>query len=284
MIEDSNQEFKFSIDEESPDAFLREDLQDSRIDKLSRRITILAVLIPCIIGVVLFFLYLDLKKRVILNQDTGTQSVQNLSRDFDARLYELSTKYSEMENNLATRAAAIEKRIDSLKFRLYKSENRVKKVNAAKVDKKDQENVIKRVEKVSSQILGLDKIFAKKFSELTAIVDKTEQDLFKIQADISTLIVNKIDSKTFKQELSREQAIQEEKLTLLTSDLEKKLKAAERDINNLQKNIKEMRKSASAPPPPKKPSGAAAPSPQSNSTPSNQTVQQKTGITVEDLN
>lgn len=284
MIEDSNQEFKFSIDEESPDAFLREDLQDSRIDKLSRRITILAVLIPCIIGVVLFFLYLDLKKRVILNQDTGTQSVQNLSRDFDARLYELSTKYSEMENNLATRAAAIEKRIDSLKFRLYKSENRVKKVNAAKVDKKDQENVIKRVEKVSSQISGLDKIFAKKFSELTAIFDKTEQDLIKIQADISTLIVNKIDSKTFKQELSREQAIQEERLTLLTSDLEKKLKAAERDIKNLQKNIKEMRKSASAPPPPKKPSGAAAPSPQSNSTPSNQTVQQKTGITVEDLN
>jgi len=284
MIENSNQEFKFSIDEESPDELLREDLQDSRIDKLSRRITILAVLIPCIIGVVLFFLYLDLKKRVILNQDTGSQSVQNLSRDFDARLYELSTKYSEMENNLATRAAAIEKRIDSLKFRLYKSENRVKKVNAAKVDKKDQENVIKRVEKVSSQISGLDKIFAKKFSELTATVDKTQQDMIKIQADISTLIVNKIDSKTFKQELSREQAIQEERLTLLTGDLEKKLKAAEKDIENLQKNIKKIHKPASAPPSPKKPSGAAAPSPQSSSTPSNQTVQQKTGIIEKDLN
>ena len=176
MIEDSHQEFKFSIDEDSPDTLLREDLQDSRIDKLSRKITILAVLIPCIIGVVLFFLYLDLKKRVILNQDTGSQSVQNLSRDFDTRLFELSTKYSEMENNLATRAAAIEKRIESLKFRLYKSENRVKKVNAAKVDKKDQANVIKRVEKVSSQISGLDTIFAKKFSELTAMVDKTQQD------------------------------------------------------------------------------------------------------------
>ncbi len=56
MVEDSHQEFKFSIDEDSPDTLLREDLQDSRIDKLSRRITILAVLIPCIIGVVLFFL------------------------------------------------------------------------------------------------------------------------------------------------------------------------------------------------------------------------------------
>jgi uncharacterized membrane-anchored protein YhcB (DUF1043 family) len=284
MIEDSHQEFKFSIDEESPDTLLREDLQDSRIDKLSRRITILAVLIPCIIGVVLFFLYLDLKKRVILNQDTGTQSVQNLSRDFDTRLYELSTKYSEMENNLATRAAAIEKRIESLKFRLYKSENRVKKVNAAKVDKKDQENVIKRVEKVSSQISGLDKTFAKMFSELTAIVDKTQQDLIKIEADISTLIVNKIDSKTFKQELSREQANQEERLTLLTGDLDKKLKAAERDIKNLQNDIKKMRKSASAPPPPKKPSGTSAPSSQTKSTPSNQTVQKKSGITVEDLN
>jgi len=284
MIEESHQEFKFSIDEEGPDTLLREDLQDSRIDKLSRRITILAVLIPCIIGVVLFFLYLDLKKRVILNQDTGTQSVQNLSRDFDTRLYELSTKYSEMENNLATRAAAIEKRIDSLKLRLYKSENRVKKVNAAKVDKKDQENVIKRVEQVSSQISGLDKTFAKMFSELTALVDKTQKDLIKIEADISTLIVNKIDSKTFKQELSREQANQEEKLTLLTVDLDNKLKAAERDIKNLQKDIKKLRKSASAQPPPKKPSGAATPSSQTNSTPSNQTVQQKSGITVEDLN
>jgi len=284
MIEDSHQEFKFSIDEESPDTLLREDLQDSRIDKLSRRITILAILIPCIIGVVLFFLYLDLKKRVNLNQDTGTQSVQNLSRDFDTRLYELSTKFSEMENKLATRAAAIEKRIDSLKFRLYKSENRIKKVNADKVDKKNQENVIKRVEQVSSQISGLDKTFAKKFSDLTAIVDKTQQDLIKIEADISTLVVSKIDSKTFKQELSREQANQEEKLTLLTRDLDKKLKAAASEIKNLQKDIKQLRKSTSAPPPPKKPSGAPTPSSQTNSTPSNQTVQQKSGITVEDLN
>lgn len=284
MIEENNQEFKFSIDEESPDILLREDLQNSRIDKLSRRITILAVLIPCIVGVVLFFLYLDLKKRVILNQDSGTQSVQNLSRDFDTRLFELSAKYSEMENNWANRAAAIEKQIESLKFRLYKSENRVKKVSAAMVDKKDQENVNKRVEKLSSQISGLDKIFAKKLSELTAMVDKTRQDLIKIEADISTLIVSKIDSKTFKQELSREQAKQEERLALLTSDLDKKLKAAERDIKNLQNSIEKMRQSASAPSSPKETSETAAPGSQSTGTPSNQTVQQKSGITVEDLN
>lgn len=284
MNEDRHQEFKFSIDEDSPDTLLREDLQDSRIDKLSRRITILAVVIPCIIGVVLFILYLDLKKRVILNQDTGTQSVQNLSRDFDTRLHELSAKYSDMENNLATRAAAIEKRIDSLKFRLYKSENRVKKVNAAKVDKKDQENVIKRVEQVASLASGLDKTLAKKLSELTAIVDKAQKDLIKIEADISTLIVNKIDSKTFKQELIREQANQEERLALLTGDLNKKLKAAEKDIKNLQKDINKLRKSPSAPPPSIKQPGTAAPSSQTNSQPPNQTVQQKSRITVEDLN
>lgn len=280
MNEDRQQDFKFSMDEESPDIVLREDLQDTRINRLSRRIIIIAVLIPCIIGVVLFFLYLDLKKRVILNQNTGTRSVQTLSRDFESRLFELSAKESEFENTFATRAATIEKRIDSLKFRLYKTDNRIKKVAAAKADRKDQENLTKKVATVSSRITTLDEIFAKKLLELSATVDKAEQQLTKMHTDISTIAADTIDRKTFQQELSKEQKNQEKKLISITGKLDYKLNLIQKDIKKLEKDIKEARKISAPVPPKKQPpaTGTGKPAP-------GKTVQQKPDTIIEkDLN
>ena len=48
------------------DIYVKEEIQDRRIASLSRRLVLLALLVPLFIGVVLFFFYLDLKKRVIL--------------------------------------------------------------------------------------------------------------------------------------------------------------------------------------------------------------------------
>ena len=167
MEEDKRQEFRFSLDEVSPDAVLREDLQDTRIDRLSRRITIIAVLLPCIIGVVLFFLYLNLKKQVIQNQDTGTQSVQNLSRDTQQQIHDLSVKYTDLENSLATRAASIEKRVDALKFRLYKTENSLKKFGESKANLKEQQKLSKRISAEAARVSALEESYAKKISELS---------------------------------------------------------------------------------------------------------------------
>ena len=160
--------FKFRMDEVSPDAILREDLQDSRIDKLGKKLVITAVVIPCIIGVVLFFLYFDLKKRVIQGQDVDSKSFQNITRDLDSRSGDLITRLETVEGALANRDSEIEKRIDSVKFRLYKAENRIKNVNKAKADKESQQALTENLEKMSAQLSGLNTTFSENFEEIRA--------------------------------------------------------------------------------------------------------------------
>lgn len=248
--------FQFRMDEVSPDAVLREDLQDSRIDKLGRKLVITAVLIPCLIGVVLFFLYLDLKKRVIQNQDVDSRSFQNLSRDIDSRSGDLITRLEALESALANRDSEIEKRIDSVKFRVYKAENRIKKVDKAKADKKSQQEMADNLGKLSTQLSGLDTSFTENFDEITAGLFKVRQDVTRLQVDITTMVKEKIDRQTLAEEISRGQKDQQQKLTTLSGNLDKRFQAIQRDLKALQSQLGEVRGGSQTPQ-----SSAPAPAP-----------------------
>ena len=248
MEEDKQQDFRFSLDEVSPDEVLREDLQDTRINRLSRRITITAVLLPCIIGVVLFFLYFNLKKQVIQNQDTGNQSVQNLSRDTQQQIHDLSVKYTDLENSHATRAASIEKRVDALKFRLYKAENSLKKVGESKANLKEQQKLSKRISAEAARVSALEESYAKKISELSKTASelktrdselsdldgKVEKDIAMMRVKMSVIEKNRIDREIFEQELIKEQQISEKKLATMSGELNNKLELIRNDLKKLR--------------------------------------------------
>ena len=277
--------FQFRMDEVSPDAILREDLQDSRIDKLGRKLVLMAVLIPCVIGVVLFFLYLDLKKRVIQNQDVGSQSFQNLTRDLDSRSGDLITRLGALEKALAGRDSEIEKRIDSVKFRVYKAENRIKNINKSKADKKSQQSIADNLEKLSTQLAGLNTTFSEQLNDITAGLVKVRQDVTKLQVDVTTLVAEKIDRKTLAEEISRGQKSQDQKLTSLSGRLDKRFQAIQRDIKALESQLAPLpgagptpESSSTAPPP-------APPSTQAGSPSTGPTAESQSGAIVEkDLN
>ena len=236
--DEKSEGFRFRVDEVSPDAILREDLQDSRIDKLGRKLAITAVLIPCVIGIVLFFLYFDLKKRVIQDQDVDAQTFQNLSRDLDSRSGDLITRLGALESALAGRDSEIEKRIDSVKFRLYKAENRIKKINTGKADK---ETLAANMEKLSTQLTGLSDSLSEQFNDITAGLVKVRQDVTKLQVDVTTLVKEKIDRKTLAEEISRGQKSQDQKLTNLSGKLDKRFQAIQQDIRALESQLEAVR-------------------------------------------
>jgi chromosome segregation ATPase len=238
------------------------------MEKLSKRVTVLAILIPCLIGVLIAFAYIDLKKKVVINQDSGARTIQDLSKDFDARLYDLTSKYNELENTLANRAAALEKNFSSLKFRLYKNENKIKKLRTSKADKKDQETALKNLEKISTQMNALDNGVSQKMGDLAASIKNTTNDLIKIQAEISTLVTSKIDRKIFDQELQNKQQLQREKLEKMQAALDKQIRSIRNELKKLERNISSMQKTGSQTPqkplpssPPKTGSGSAGKQP-----------------------
>ena len=225
------------MDEASPDTVLREDLQDSRINKLSRKLLIMAVAIPCVIGVVLFFLYLDLKKRVIQAQDVDSRTFQNLTRDLDSRSGDLISRLGALEAALANRDSEIEKRIDSVKFRVYKAENRIKNVNKSKADKESHQALVDNLQKVSAQLSGLNTTFSENFDEITAGLFKVRQDVTKLQVDVTTLVKDTVDRQTFAEEIGRGQKSYEQKLAALSKSLEKRIRSIQEDIRVIESQL-----------------------------------------------
>ncbi len=281
MVEEKSSDFKIRIDEESPDSVFQDEIRELRLEKLSKRVTILSILIPCLIGAFIAFAYFDLKKRVLINQSSGAKTVQNLSKDFDTRLYDLSTKYNDIENTLANRAAALEKNFSSLKFRLYKNEHKTKKLDTSKADKKDQEAALKDLENISSQIAALDKMVAQKLGELAASIKNTTNDLIKIRADISTLVTSKIDKKSFDQELQKEQQFQQNKLNQIQTTFDNQIRSLQKEIKIIENRIALIQKEGQQAPQQPPPSPPSSSSPGSSGNQQEETAKPKSRQIIE---
>ena len=108
MPDNDPSKFKIRLDDDNLDSTLQGDVEDLRITKLSQRITLVAIFIPCVVGAILFFAYLDLNKRVGKVHDTGTTEVQNVSKDLETRISTLAYEFSSSKESMAKQIAAIE--------------------------------------------------------------------------------------------------------------------------------------------------------------------------------
>ena len=246
MSREDSDNFKFGSDQMNPDDVLRDVPQDNRVARLSRRVTILAIILPCLIGAALYFLYNDLKNRVVQNQTYGTQSVEGLSKTFDTRLQEFSAKLTQLETTFSERLAGAEKSVTNLKTQLGKTESGLKKalgslktIDTAKLDKKDQESLANQVAALSAQITSRDNDMSERLSDLTTVTQKQVNDLLKLRTDITALTDSKIDRKTLQQEVENQQ----QKLYVLSSDLDKKIFAIQNDLRRLEKDLQQTRQS-----------------------------------------
>ena len=246
MSNEDSDNFKFGSDQMNPDDVLRDVPQDNRVSRLGRRVTILAIILPCLIGAALYFLYNDLKNRVAQNQTYGSQSVESLSKTLDSRLQEFSAKLTQLETTFSERLAGAEKSIENLKTQLGKTESGLKNAlgslktfDTAKVDKKEQESLANEVAALSTQITARNADMSERLSDITAVTQKQVNDLLKLRTEITTLTDSKIDRKTLQQELEN----QKQKLSVLASDLDKKLFTIQNDLRRLEKDLQQTRQS-----------------------------------------
>lgn len=238
MSEDSPKEFEIRIDEESPDAVFQDDIKNLRLEKLGKRVTIISILIPCFIFFLLLLVYFDLRNRVIANQSTGVDNIQSLSKDFDDRLDKLSSQLSKIEESLASNISSYEKKLSSLKFRIYKSENRIKKINSSKADKKDHETAKNELTKLSTKLDNLDVIFSGKLTGLSAEQNAVKKDLVKFNADISSLSSQKKINRIFlDDQLKKQEKNQQKELNQIKKELKTKILTMETQLKDFEKRL-----------------------------------------------
>jgi uncharacterized coiled-coil DUF342 family protein len=226
MAEENPPEFKFNADDQDPEAFYREEIKDLRVEKLSHRITLLAILLPCLIAVAIFFAYRDLTGRVDYSEDTGSLEVQSLSRKlediskkFNDKLITFSTTLSTQDKNFDTTISgklaaininldALNKNLKSLNANLNQTRSTVKKLAASKADKKSQDAAFAKVhaalkplkkelqslaalrqelKTVSAGIKSLESKLNQKLAEVATAVEQSRDEKRKADKDYAQL-------------------------------------------------------------------------------------------------
>ena len=263
MSEERSEEFQIRIDEESPDSVFQDEIKNLRLEKLSKRVTIISILIPCFICILLFLVYFDLKSKVTANQSTGVMNIQSISEDFDTRLNELSSQLSEIEKSLASNISSYEKKLSSLKFRIYRAENKNKKLVSSKSYKKDQDVLKKDINNFSTKLDSLDIIFSGKITGLSAEQNAIKKDLVKLSADISSLSSQKQINRIFlDNQLKKQEKNQQQELNKIKKEFENKLLSMQKQLIKFDTRLKlSVKKSqnTSKPVSPVKPPGKSTP-------------------------
>lgn len=247
MNEKDPTKFRIRIDDESPDTGFEEEIKDSRIEKLSQRITLVSILIPCLIAVILFVAYLDLRKRVGGMHSAG----ETVSQDLDSRLSLVSEKQAKLED-MVIKKIEVELKAATTAIRYIRSarkaDNKTLKGAIASIEKragparKDLENAASRI-----------KVLDKNLTNLGKEVDKAKNDLNKIQADISLLFSAKIDEKALDNALNSKQKIYELKLKQMAVDLTDKVKSIQKRIKKIEMSMSSVAPTSKKPIPLKKP-------------------------------
>jgi chromosome segregation ATPase len=261
---DDHSRFTIRDEEAAPDSLYVADAENLRIEKLSTRITLVAVLIPCLLVIILGIAYLDIKNRVINTQNTGSMGVQNLSKDLESRFSNLSLKQARLEQQIAEASQAVETATAALQVNLKKtSTDLLRKLDALtkKVDAKPDPSTLTDLSRKTENTMAdlqndlatlnaaFDKFDDELADQILLMADSLKRDQDRI-AEISNKIKNLEVEKLSKASMELTLGIERLALQEMVKD---KLREMERKVADMDKQIarlsKRMDSQASSTPP-----------------------------------
>lgn len=259
MIDDKDSPtFQLGKDDETPETILHEELQELKIEKLSHRVTLLTILIPCMIGIILIIAYLDIKDRVTQTHDTGAIGVQKLSKDLESKFSSLSLEQAKLRDIHAKKIPALEKSTAFLQSRLKSIQSTLKNLESSTVGQNELSRVIETlnskyqtgaetienmqdefeslketdkriaadVESVSKNLHTLSQTLA----EMKIALDGLDQDI----SALSELTEEKIGKKELDLALKLKEIGNRQELLDIKTSLEKKLDTLEKQLQKLE--------------------------------------------------
>jgi chromosome segregation ATPase len=171
MAEEKQDEgFRLSFDEDGEEEErhrqIQADIEDLRVDKLSQRVTLITILIPILIAVILGVTYLDIKRRVISTETSGSKGFESLSRDLESRFSSLSLRQAELEEAFDKESARLNEASAAMGVRIKETDAALKALTAAAVSQK-------ALEKTAAQTLAaLEKKLAPLSQQLASTQDQ----------------------------------------------------------------------------------------------------------------
>ncbi len=263
-IQQDNGQFKLNMDDEIDESAIAAQVDDLRIEKLSHRMTLITILIPVLIVVVLFMAYMDMKRRVVMTEDTGQLTAQSLSEDLESRFSNLSLGQALVEEKMARikdeteqSMAKVQVNLKNLSDSLKQSKKSMasrKDVSAAaqKVDK-SLENVAQSIETVKADLAALGATIQPRLEQIDQTLSQDKSRVDQIEEKLNGMDASKMDKPAILLAIKLEILKLKQNLKVQIDDIQEQLKALDAKID------KQAAKAAPAP------SLSAQPSPPSSS-------------------
>ncbi|MGA6924102.1 MAG: hypothetical protein WBY88_00395 [Desulfosarcina sp.] len=248
---------RFTIRDRDADveAIYQADADNLRVEKLSTRITLVAVLIPCLLVIVLAIAYMDIKNRVVSTQHTGSMGVQNLSKDLESRFSNLSLKQAKMEQRLDEMSKALETAGAGLQVNLKKATTEIARLDEEKLDRSMLANETKKMEasiaEVRKDIAELSGTFNRFDEELAGQIrvmaeglKKDQGRLTEIETKTQQLDAQKINKASMDLALRLERIALQEMVKDRIRDVERTLTLLGRQIDTLDQRLEAQTRQA----------------------------------------
>lgn len=171
----------FDEEDDISKSVYQDEVNTLKIDKLNNRVTIISIILPCLIGAVIFFAYLDIKERMVSVDSTQAKEVKQVSQKLDEKFNALDVKIAKINYTLDKKLPEIENQITS-------TEGRLAKLDSTKAAKETMETRLAKMEKMisnnSNQYKGLLNTIERMNNQTLSIVNEIDD---KLKKDISNL-------------------------------------------------------------------------------------------------
>ncbi|MFZ5572790.1 MAG: hypothetical protein ACOZF0_20520 [Thermodesulfobacteriota bacterium] len=261
MQENDSTRFTFRPDEEEPEpepAPEPETVQpvpdqslaapDLDAQRLKRRIAALAVLLPILTALIVFFGYSSLKQRIAAIQSTGQTDVEKLSSQVDTsfssvsqQVEQLKEENGKMQERLIKGLDTASQQVAAAVKKMQQETAAVKAVAAAAADKKMVEEtsadlqkkieaVRKEFQNTAGEIQSLDERLSRELAVFTQRIKVLETELDSLKEEAAAQAKNRVDRNEYKAALEKQQGQYREELNRLSRSIESKLQTLEKKI------------------------------------------------------
>jgi DNA repair exonuclease SbcCD ATPase subunit len=226
--EKQNDSFRISFDEEPAEENeqqIQAELEDLKVEKLSHRVTLITILIPILIVVILGVTYLDIKRRVISTETSGSKGFENLSRDLESRFSTLSLRQAKLEEEFAAQSGRVDEAAAAMGVRIKETDAALKALGASTVSQKGlKKSVADALGSLDEKLAPLTQQLAATNERLTTQGQDTAARLSELEGLFSTMDPVLADLRASLQSLREEiESLEKEKITKKQMDLALKL-------------------------------------------------------------
>jgi len=250
--QEENVQFKMR-DEEIDEQVIPAEINELKLEKISHRVTLISIIIPVLIAVVIVITYLDIKKRVVQTEDTGSFEFNKLSSDLESRFSSVSLRQARMENAMEKLTSDINHSVAGIQVRLEKLDDAIASTGkksvgqaeyeAARAELVDQINrVVDSTNQTSEQVAAITEKLKTQIDQLSTGLAAVNETLVEMDQRLIELEDKTIDKPAM------DLAIRLETMRV-SSDLKSRIESLENKLNTLESKLNAGDRQSSSPEP-----------------------------------